>query len=249
MLRRLAAVMLLPFVVLCTATAGALAASTVALAPVVVQYVPGKQIAAIADKLAFGLVKDPDRAIVPAFRLADQSVPLGTVEITPLTPFVNGTYVAVPLQISVDGRLAKTITAGYRVEQFIHTAVAARDLTPGTLIAAEDLTTARVLANGRASVDVSALIGRKLRAATPRGAQIFVEQTAVNQLVKAGSGAILVVRDGPVALIADVIARTGGGLGESVIVFNSQTNRILSGTVIGVNRVELVLPGGEEEQQ
>ena len=249
MLRRLAAVTLLPLVVLCTATVGASAASTVALAPLVVQYVTGKQIAAIADKLANGLVHDPDRAVVPAFRLVDQSVPLGNIEIAPMTPLVYPTYIAVPLQISVDGRLAKTITAGYRVEQYVHTAVAAHDLAPGALLVADDLTTARVLSNGRPSVDVSALVGRKLRSATARGAQIFVEQTSVNQLVKAGSGAILVVKDGPVALTADVIARTGGGLGESVIVYNAQTNRVLSGTVTGTNRVELVLPGGEEETQ
>ena len=247
MLRRFAAVMLLPFVV-CATTAVALAAtSVVALAPIVSQSVAGTTIAAIADKLAFGLVNDPDRSIVPAFRVADQAVPLGQVEITPLKPLVYATYVAVPLQIAVNGRVAKTITAGYRVQQYIHTAVAAHDLTPGELLTSDDVVLARVLSTGRPSVDLTSLIGRKLRAATPRGGAIFVEQTASNQLVKAGSGAILVVHDGPVALTADVIARTGGGLGESVTVYNAQTNKILNWTVTGPDRVELVLPGGESE--
>ncbi len=248
MLRRLAAVLLGPFVV-CTATAAAWAApSTVALAPVVVQTVSGTELAAITDKLAFGLVHDADRTVVPAFRVQDQTVPLGLVKITPLTPMVYPTYVAVPLQIAVNGRVAKTITAGYRVQQYIHTAVAAKDLAPGELLTADDLTVARVPANGRPSVDVGVLVGRKLRAATSRGAQIFVEQTGINQIVKAGSGAILVVHDGPVALTADVIARTGGGLGESVTVYNAQTNKVLNGTVTGPDRVELTLPGGEEPE-
>jgi len=248
MLRRLAAVMLLPLVV-CATTAAALAAtSTVALAPVIVQTVKGTQIAALTDKIAFGLVHDVDRSVVPAFRIADQTVPLGDVTIAPLAPLVYATYVAVPLQISVDGRVAKTITAGYRVQQYMHTAVAAHDLAPGALLTADDLTVARVLSNGRPSVDVAVLVGRKIRSATSRGAEIFVEQTAINQLVKAGSGAILVVHDGPVALTADVIARTGGGLGESVTVYNSQTNRLLSGTVTGPDRVELVLPGGDDSE-
>jgi flagella basal body P-ring formation protein FlgA len=248
MLRRLAAVMLVPLVV-CTATAAAWSAtSTVALAPVIVQTVSGTQIATLTDKIATGLVHDVDRTVVPAFRIADQSVPLGDITLAPLTPLVYATYVAVPLQISVNGRVAKTITAGYRVEQYIHTAVAAHDLVPGALLATEDLTVARVLSNGRPSVDVTALVGRRIRSATPRGAQIFFEQTAVNELVKAGSGAILVVHDGPVALTADVIARTGGGLGESVTVYNAQTNRLLSGIVTGPDRVELVLPGGEEAE-
>jgi len=247
MLRRLAAVMLLPFVV-CTTTAAALAATTVALAPVVTQNVSGATIAAITDKLAYGLVHDPDRSVVPAFRVADQAVPLGQVEITPLKPLVYATYVAVPLQISVDGRVAKTITAGYRVQQYMHTAVAAHDLTPGALLASDDLVLARVLANGRPAVDIASLVGRKLRAATARGAAIFVEQTSINQLVKAGAGAILLVHDGPVVLTADVIARTGGGLGESVTVYNAQTNKLLNGTVTGPDRVELMLPGGDDSE-
>jgi flagella basal body P-ring formation protein FlgA len=249
MLRRLAAVMLLPFVVFAT-TAAALAATTTvaALAPVNSQSVTGAQIAAITDKLADGLVHDADRSVVPAYHLADQAVPLGRVEITPMQPLVYATYIAVPVQIAVDGRVAKTVTSGYRVQQYIHTAVAAHDLTPGALLTSDDLVLARVLSNGRPSVDIASLVGRNLRAATPRGAQIFVEQTSIHQLVKAGSGAILVVHDGPVALTADVIARTGGGLGESVTVYNASTNRILSGTVTGPDRVELVLPGGEESE-
>jgi flagella basal body P-ring formation protein FlgA len=248
MLRRFAAVMLLPLVVCATTAAAWSATSTVALAPVIVQTVSGSQIATLTDKIATGLVHDADRSIVPAFRIADQTVPLGDIALTPLTPLVYATYVAVPLQISVNGRIAKTITAGYRVQQYIHTAVAAHDLTPGFLLTADDITVARVLSNGRPTVDPSVLVGRKIRSATARGAQIFIEQTAVNELVKAGSGAILVVHDGPVSLTADVIARTGGGLGESVTVYNAQTNRLLSGTVTGPDRVELVLPGGEESE-
>jgi flagella basal body P-ring formation protein FlgA len=212
-----------------------------------VQSVTGAQIAAITDKLAGGLVHDADRAIVPAFRLQDQAVPLGTVAISTLTPQVYATYVAIPVQIAVDGHVAKTIMAGYRVQQYIHTAVAAHDLAPGAVLAPEDLKLARVLSNGRPSVDIASLTGRKIRSATARDAVIFVEQTSVNELVKAGSGAILVVRDGPVALTADVIARTGGGLGESVTVWNAATRKLLSGTVVGQDRVELVLPGGEQE--
>ncbi|HEV8022921.1 MAG TPA: flagellar basal body P-ring formation chaperone FlgA [Candidatus Lustribacter sp.] len=246
-LRRFAAVMLAPFVVF-TTTAAALATTTVALAPVVTQNVTSAQISAVTDKVVAGLITDPDRSIVPAFKLPPQPVPLGRVELTALTPLVYPTYVSVPVQITVDGRVARTITSGYRVEQFMHTAVAARDLAAGTLLTPDDLTTARVLSSGRPAVDIVSLVGRKVLLAAHAGSQIFVEQTAVNMLVKAGSGAILTVRDGPVSLTADVIARTGGGLGESVIVYNASTNKVLSGTVTGPNEVELVLPGGEDPQ-
>jgi flagella basal body P-ring formation protein FlgA len=246
MLRSLAAALMLPLVVT-TTCAAARATTSVAYVPVATQSIAGTRIAAITDKLANDLVHDADRSIVPAYHVQDQAVPLGDVAIATLTPQVYATYVAIPVQISVDGRVAKTIMAGYRVQQYIHTAVAAHDLTPGSILTADDLTLARVLSNGRPAVDIAALTGRKIRAATPHGAVIFVEQTAINELVKAGSGAILIVRDGPVALTADVIARTGGGLGDSVTVYNAQTNKLLSGTVIGPDRVELVLPGGDTE--
>ena len=64
--------------------------------------------------------------------------------------------------------------------------------------------------------------------------------------MRSGSGVILIVRDGPVALTADVIARTDGGLGDEVTVYNAKTNKVLSGTVTGPNRVELQLPGEDE---
>jgi flagella basal body P-ring formation protein FlgA len=49
-------------------------------------------------------------------------------------------------------------------------------------------------------------------------------------------------------LTADVVARTGGGLGDSVTVYNAETNKLLSGTVTGPDRVELVLPGGDDSE-
>jgi hypothetical protein len=176
MLRRLAAALILVPAVVATAPAAAWAAPVaVAFAVPISQNVSGAQIAALTDKLALGIIHDADRAVVPAFHLYDQAVPLGAVSLTALAPLVYATYVAIPVQISVDGRVARTVTAGYRVQQFIHTAVAAHDLTPGALLAAGDVTLARVLANGRPAVELSALVGRRVRAATPRGASIFVE--------------------------------------------------------------------------
>jgi len=63
--------------------------------------------------------------------------------------------------------------------------------------------------------------------------------------VRAGQAAILVIHDGPVSLMADVIARTGGAIGDTVTVVNLQTQRAVAGIVTGPNRVELTLPGGE----
>jgi flagella basal body P-ring formation protein FlgA len=151
--------------------------------------------------------------------------------------------VTVPVTIDVDGRAARTLVAGYRVTVFVTATVAAHDLTPGTVLAAGDLTTQRVPSYGRAGTDPVMLVGRQLHTTVMRGGVVYLEQTGLPILVRAGQPAVLIVHDGPVALSADVVARTGGALGESVSVWDPQTQRALSGIVTGPNVVELVLPG------
>jgi flagella basal body P-ring formation protein FlgA len=210
------------------------------------QTVAGSRVAAVADKIAHGLVSGPDRSVAAAYHVADQILPVGEVQIAAGAPFVSLTYVGVPVAIRIDGKLARTVVAGYRVTSYVRTAVAARDLAPGAVLADTDLTVERVAANGRPAVGVAVLVGRRLSSATAKGAPLYVEQTVPDTLVKAGQAAILVVRDGPVALTADVIARTGGALGDTVTVFNPQTQKAIAAIVTGPNRVELTLPGASQ---
>lgn len=210
------------------------------------QVVAGARVAAVADKIARALVTGPDRSLAAAYQVADQNLPAGAVQIAAAgAPFVTATYVGVPVAIQVDGKLARTVVAGYRVTTYVRTAAAARDLTPGAVLAESDLVLARVPSNGRPVVGFESLVGRRLSSATPKGAPLYVEQTVPDMLVRAGQAAILMVRDGSVALTADVVARTGGALGETVTVFNPQTQKAIAAVVTGPNRVELVLPGGE----
>jgi flagella basal body P-ring formation protein FlgA len=210
------------------------------------QIVPGTRVAVIADKIAHALVSGPDRSIAAAYQVADQNLPAGAVQIAPAgAPFVSATYVGVPVAIRVDGKLARTVVAGYRITTYVHTAVAARDLAPGAVLAESDLALSRVASNGRPAIGIESLIARRLSSATPKGAALYVEQTVPDTVVKAGQAAILIVRDGPVALTADVVARTGGAVGDTVTVFNPQTRKAIAAVVTGPNRVELTLPGGE----
>ena len=207
------------------------------------QVVPAARITALADPVARAILTGADASVAPAFTVADQVVPAGAASLAIAgTPFVSATYVSVPVVIRIGGKVARTVVAGYRITRYISTAVAARDLVPGTVIATGDIAAARVAANGRPAVGTATLVGRRVRAATAKGAPLYLEQTAPDELVKAGQPAILIVHDGSVALAADVIARTGGALGELVTVFNPQTGKALSGTVTAANRVELNLP-------
>jgi flagella basal body P-ring formation protein FlgA len=209
------------------------------------QILAGSRVAALADRIAHELVNGPDRSVASAYHVADQVLPAGEVRLAPGgSPFVSPTYVGVPIVIRVDGKVARTVMAGYRITTYVRTAVAARDLAPGAVIAEPDVTLARVAWNGRPAVGTENLIGRKLSGATPKGAPLYVEQTVPDTIVKPGQAAVLIVRDGPVSLTADVVARTGGALGDTVTVFNAQTQKAIAAVVIGRNLVELTLPGG-----
>ena len=210
------------------------------------QIVAGARVAAVADRLAHGAVNGPDRSVAPAYTVTDQNVPAGAVQLAPAgEPFVTSTYVSVPIALRVNGKLVRTVVAGYRVTTYVRTAVAARDLPPGAVLTQDDLAVSRVAANGRPAVGIDALVGRKLMSATAKSLPLYVEQTVPDTVVKPGQAAVLIVRDGPVALTADVVARTGGAIGDTVTVFNPNTQKAIAAVVTGKNRVELTLPDGE----
>ena len=211
------------------------------------QTVAGTRVVDLATTVVKGLVTGPDRSAAPAFQVADQRVPLGDVTLViDGDPYVTATYVGVPVDIDVDGKLARRVMAGFRITTYVRTAVAAHDLAPGQVIAAGDVTLERVPANGRPAVSDALLVGRQVVGPIVKGAPLYLEQTRPETIVKPGQPAILIVHDGPVALSADVVARTGGALGDTVTVFNPQTHKALAGVVTARNQVEIDLPGASQ---
>jgi flagella basal body P-ring formation protein FlgA len=131
------------------------------------------------------------------------------------------------------------------MQQYVETAVAAHDIAPGAVLSADDLKMARVPYAGRPGNGMDVLVGRRLQNAALKDQPITIEGTAVNQIVKAGSTVVFIVRDAGVSVAADAIARTGGGLGDQVFVFNPSTHKALSGVVTGPGTVELDISGGD----
>jgi flagella basal body P-ring formation protein FlgA len=207
------------------------------------RIVRGGELERRAEATAQAVVRGSGRMLVAAGEPADQVIPVGRLELTTAPPAVNAGFVAVPVRIGVDGKVVRTIYCGFHVVAFVDATVAARDLNAGHVITADDVRVGRVPAAARSSAETDAVIGRRLVTAVARGAPVLYEQTALEQIVRAGEPAVLVVRDGPVALTADVVARSSAGLGESVAVFNPRTNKTLSGIVTGRNRVEVTLAG------
>jgi flagella basal body P-ring formation protein FlgA len=231
--------------VLAPFTARAQGPSTGSGQAVAVQRVSGKRIATIAQRQLAFVSHDSDRGFVRVSIVPDQVVSEGRVALHAGTPSGTSTFVNVPVEIDVDGKPDRTILVGYRVQQFVETAVAAHDLAPGTVLSADDLTMARVPFTGVQPNGVDVLVGRRTDNAVLKGQPVRIQSTAVNQIVKAGTTIVFIIRDSGVTISADAIARTGGGLGDQVFVYNPSTHKALSGTVTGPGTVELDISGGD----
>jgi flagella basal body P-ring formation protein FlgA len=210
------------------------------------QVVSGRQIAQAAFREIAGLAHDADHQYVAVSMVPDQVVTGDRVALRAQAPIGTQSFVNVPVAIDVDGKLDRTVYVGYRMQQYVETAVAAHDIVPGTVLSADDLTMARVPYTGQPGNGVDALVGRKVTGAALKGQPVTIAATTVNQIVKAGATVVLIIRDSGVQVTADVIARTSGGLGDQVSVYNPSTNKALSGTVIAPGTVELDISGGDE---
>jgi len=229
----------------------ALAALLLTLAPLGAQaqsllHVSGQRIEQIASREIAGLAHDADHQYVAVSVVPDQVMTGDRVALHAQSPIGTSSFVNVPVTIDVDGKLDRTVYVGYRMQQYVETAVAAHDIVPGTVLSAGDLAMARVPFTGRPGNGIDALVGRKVTGSLLKGQPVRIEATTVNQIVKAGSTVVLVVRDSGVQVTADVIARTSGGLGDEVSVYNPSTNKALSGTVTAPNTVELDISGGDQ---
>ncbi len=206
--------------------------------------VSGKRFEQLANAATRSVELTGDAELVQAYPVPDQIVPAGAVTLAVGTAMYNPSYINVPVTIDVDGKFLRQVFVGYRIQQYVRTAVAAHDLVPGCVITADDVTVRRVPFHGQRINGVDALIGRKVVSATREGQPIAIESTQTNEIVKPGSTVMLIVHDGGVAIAADVVARTGGGLGDEIQLWNPQTKKVLSGTVVGPDRAELDITGG-----
>jgi flagella basal body P-ring formation protein FlgA len=211
------------------------------------QRISGQRIALLASRAIAAFPHDEDHDFTAMSAVPDQIVNEdGAIALHADAPIGSGQFVNVPVEIDVDGRVDRTVMVGYRMQQYVETAVAARDLVPGTVLADGDLVMARVPYTGRPGNGIDALIGREVNQSFTRGQAVTLLDTTENQIVKAGSTVVLIIRDSGVAVTADVVARTSGGIGDQIFVYNPSTHKALSGTVMGPSTVELDISGGDQ---
>ncbi|HUA08816.1 MAG TPA: flagellar basal body P-ring formation chaperone FlgA [Candidatus Acidoferrales bacterium] len=207
------------------------------------QVLPGKRLEALAAPVSKRVPLQGDAQLVQAFPIPDQVVPAGRLSLAVETAIVTSTYVNVPIEVDLNGKFLRQIFVGYRVQRYVQTAVAAHDLVPGAVLEPGDLKMARIAYTGQRTNGMEVLLGRRVIEAVRAGAPVAIEETMVNQLVKAGSTVTLIVSGDGVSVVADVVARNSGGLGDEINVYDPKTNKTLTGTIVGPDRVELNISG------
>lgn len=218
-----------------------IAAAVLALATT--QTVSGARFESLAAPVEHAVKLGGDTKLVLSVPIPNQLVPAGKLALKVHPAIVTPSYVNVPVEIDVNGAFIRQIFVGYRVDRYVDTAVATRDLVAGTVLDASDVRLERVVSHGQPVNGVDALVGRTIVATVRAGAPVSIEMTRIDQIVKAGQTVTLIVSDGGVSVVADVLANTSGGLGEQVSLYNPQTHKMLTGTVVGPDRVELNLTG------
>jgi len=221
----------------------AVAAGAAPYAPPAMQVVNGARLQTISDAWIRRLVKDPRHQALLAYPVMEQRVLSGHTELREsASPVLSPEYVSLPVEIRVDGMLMRTVYIGYRIVTFVKKPVLTLAKHRGDLLSASDFRDEMRADDGRPPVDATMLAGRICNVDFAAGSVVQPEETSVDQIVKAGSPVILIVHDGGVALAADVIARTSGGFGETVTVYDEPARKMLSGLVTAPSRVELTLP-------
>jgi flagella basal body P-ring formation protein FlgA len=217
-------------------------------APPAMQVVNGARLQTISDAWIRRIVKDARHQALLAYPVAEQRVLSGRTELrASASPVISPEYASLPVEIRVDGTLVRTVYVGYRIVTLVTMPVLTHAKHRGDMLSANDFHDEMRAADGRSPVDVSMLSGHICNADLAAGSVVRPEQTSVDQIVKAGSPVVLIVHDGGVALAADVIARTSGGFGEVVTVYDEPSRKVLSGLVTAPSRVELTLPEVSEE--
>ncbi|MDP2715558.1 MAG: flagellar basal body P-ring formation chaperone FlgA [Rheinheimera sp.] len=126
-----------------------------------------------------------------------------------------------------------------RIDEIVRTVVMTQNITTGTLISADMLTTdsrERRFVRGSLVSDESLIIGAKSKKSLSLGQIITLQDLC---LVCKGDVVTISVSDNGLQVAATGIAQHDGSLGDTISVLNRQSKRTISAEVTAVNRVSI----------
>lgn len=185
-----------------------------------------------------------EEAVVTAVPVAlNLNVPPGKRQITAGAPQGEGELVRVPVQLLVDGVLAKSFEIPFSIKRLVNAVTAARPIAAGAAISEEDLTLARLeqpkARTSQLIADPAAAIGKQARRAIAVGEPITSELLATAVVVKAGSRVAVELIAGTVRIEATGVVRSAGGIGDTVMVYVNETRKERPAVVVDGKTVRL----------
>ncbi len=177
---------------------------------------------------------------------ADLLVPKGTVEIRPNFSSVQNFFqpFSVPVEIRVDGKVFRRLSATIEVEAFADVLVAVKDLPVNLKIAESDVR----LENRRVTKPITnylrendLLRGLMIIKPISGGTEITSDSFAASVVVKNGDTVRIEAESGRIKIVISGEARSSGKIGDRIAVKNLQSGSILQATVVAEGLVKVLL--------
>jgi flagella basal body P-ring formation protein FlgA len=199
-----------------------------------------------------------EKAILPQFEAENISakitkldlpekvdLPTGNVEVrvvnfSGITNFLTPSIIS--LEIKVDGKILKRISANVMVEAFADVLLLNRDLASGTRIAAADVQAKNIRLEKNLSSYIrkpSDLAGKKLLKNLPASSPLTTDAVAADAVIKTGDSVSIIARSGGMQIAVSGEARANGRIGDRIAVKNTQSGVILQAVVIDEGTVKL----------
>jgi len=163
-----------------------------------------------------------------------------TCEIVPVNPAIIGSR-RFNLIFRVDGRVQENLALRTELMALAPVAVAAGDLPRGAVITLKDLRLDERDITGlrQPYLEIPPLLGMGARRAIKAGEVLQKGMLATLPVVRRGELVTLTVRSAGLVLTASGVALDNGGLGETIRVRNSSSQKGVSGRITGPGKVEL----------
>lgn len=154
----------------------------------------------------------------------------------------NPAYLAGNFFFSVNGREAARARVTAQVDLSIRAVVAARPLSRGHVLTEDDvsLSLAPYAQAKGALTDPAMVIGNAMKNNVNAGEPISERNLSKSLMIRRGDMVTIVAQQGGLKVTASGQARQDGALGDTVSVTNLNSNKNVSGKVIGPNMIEIV---------
>jgi len=175
----------------------------------------------------------------------DLQVPKGTLEIRPNFSMVQNFFqpFSVPVEIRVDGKVFRRISANVEIEAFAEVLVAARDLTVNLKIKASDvrLERRRIVKQITGYLrEMDSLRGLMLIKTVAGGTEITSDSFISGVVIKNGDPVRVEAQSGKLKIIITGEARASGKIGDRIAVKNLQSGTILQAVVVDEGLVRVL---------